>query len=68
MVKDEWRSEKAKAQYRNTKGEFIRKEDYGKERTLGYSVSTHPKRKGEPSKNCIEFFNRMIRLRRQNKD
>jgi len=67
MNKDNWRSEKAKAQKRNTNGEFIKEEDYGKERTSGYSVSTRPKRKAEPSKNCIDFFKRMVRLRRQNK-
>ena len=66
-VKDKWRIEKAKKQLRNTRGQFVRKEDYGEQRTIGYCVSTSPIRKGELSKNCIEYFKRMMRLRRLNR-
>jgi len=63
-----WRSEKAHTQKRSTEGEFIKENDYGKQKTLGYCISTSPKRKGEPSQNCINFFERMIKLRRLNRD
>ena len=68
MTKYNWRREKAQAQKRNTGGKFIKEDDWGGERTLGYSISTSPKRKGEPSQNCINFFERMIKLRRLNRD
>ena len=66
-AKDKWRVEKAKKQLRSDRGQFIRKEDYGEQRTIGYCVSASPIRKNGLSKNCIEYFKRMMRLRRLNR-
>ena len=53
------KSEVAIQKERNAKGRFVKKGE------SVYCVSTHPKRRGEPSKNAIEFFERMYRKNRE---
>ena len=48
------KSQIAKQRERNAKGRFVKKGE------SVYCVSTYPKPKGHPSKNCIKYFEYMI--------
>jgi len=53
------KSEVAKQKHRDEKGRFVKRGE------SVYCVSTYPKGKGYPSKNCIKYFEYMIRKNRE---
>lgn len=53
------KSEVAKQRHRDEKGKFTKTNE------STYCISTSPKPKGYPSKNCIKYFESMIKKRRE---
>ena len=51
------KSEIAKSKPRDSHGRFIK----SSKDEIGYCVATHPKMKGEPSRNAIEFIRKLRR-------